>query len=97
MGGAGGRDHKVWRQLAAAVAVGLVGLAAVQPAAAQNLEEYDYANLGVRAIGAEVLYVDASQNEGTHVHTVWRDFNGDFGRDLLGQHYQATTGTTHRH
>lgn len=22
-----------------------------------------------------------------HVHTVWRDFNGDFGRDLLAEHY----------
>lgn len=23
-----------------------------------------------------------------HVHTVWREFNGDFGRDLLREHYQ---------
>ena len=65
MGGAGGRAHGVWRRLAASFAVGVVGLAAAQPAAAQNLEEYDYANLGVRAIGAEILFVDASQNEGT--------------------------------
>jgi hypothetical protein len=21
------------------------------------------------------------------VHTVWRNFDGDFGRDLLGEHY----------
>lgn len=65
MGGTGGREHGVWRQLAATVAVGLIGLAAAQPAAGQNLQEYDYANLGVRAIGAEILYVSASQNEGT--------------------------------
>lgn len=24
-----------------------------------------------------------------HVHTVWRDFNGDFGRDLLAEHLAA--------
>jgi hypothetical protein len=41
----------------------LVG--AARPAAAQNLEQYDYANLGVRAIGAEVIYVDPSQNDAT--------------------------------
>ena len=24
-----------------------------------------------------------------HIHTVWRDFDGDFGRDLLKEHYSA--------
>ena len=23
-----------------------------------------------------------------HAHSVWRDFDGDFGRDLLAAHYQ---------
>jgi hypothetical protein len=32
---------------------------------------------------------DNTQNEANHVHTVWREFNGDFGRDLLGEHYQT--------
>jgi hypothetical protein len=32
---------------------------------------------------------DNTQNEGNHVHTVWRDFDGDFGRDLLREHYRA--------
>jgi hypothetical protein len=27
-----------------------------------------------------------TQNNGNHIHSVWRDFNGDFGRDLLGEH-----------
>jgi hypothetical protein len=27
-----------------------------------------------------------TQNDGNHVHSVWRDFNGDFGRDLLAEH-----------
>ena len=65
MGGAGGRERGHWGGLAAAIAIGLVALAGARPAIAQNLEEYDYANLGVRAIGAEVIYVSASQNEGT--------------------------------
>ena len=29
---------------------------------------------------------DNSQNNGNHVHSVWRDFAGDFGRDLLREH-----------
>jgi hypothetical protein len=27
-----------------------------------------------------------TQNNGNHVHGVWRDFNGDFGRDVLAEH-----------
>jgi len=30
-----------------------------------------------------------TQNNGNHVHSVWRDFNGDFGRDLLAEHMAA--------
>ncbi len=40
---------------------------------------------------------DASQNGGNHVHTVWRDFTGDFGRDLLREHYALARGSAHRH
>lgn len=29
---------------------------------------------------------DNTQDDGNHVHSVWRDFNGDFGRDLLREH-----------
>ena len=29
---------------------------------------------------------DNAQNDGNHIHSVWRDFNGDFGRDLLREH-----------
>jgi len=25
---------------------------------------------------------------GNHIHTVWRDFEGDFGRDLIREHYE---------
>jgi hypothetical protein len=30
---------------------------------------------------------DNTQNEANHVHAVWRDFDGDFGEDLLRKHY----------
>ena len=33
---------------------------------------------------------DNTQNDGNHIHSVWRDFNGDFGRDLLRDHLKAT-------
>jgi len=32
---------------------------------------------------------DNTQNGNNHVHSVWRDLNGDFGFDLLGNHYQT--------
>ena len=32
---------------------------------------------------------DNTQNDGNHVHSVWRDFNGDFGRDLLREHIKS--------
>jgi hypothetical protein len=33
---------------------------------------------------------DNTQNDGNHIHSVWRDFNGDFGRDLLREHLKST-------
>ncbi|RYD32001.1 MAG: DUF3500 domain-containing protein [Verrucomicrobiaceae bacterium] len=27
------------------------------------------------------------QNNAKHVHATWRDFTGDFGRDMLKEHY----------
>lgn len=35
-----------------------------------------------------LIEFDNSQNSGNHIHTVWRDFNGDFGRDLIKEHYK---------
>ena len=32
---------------------------------------------------------DNSQNNGNHIHSVWRDFSGDFGRDLLREHLKS--------
>ena len=34
-----------------------------------------------------VIEYDNTQNNANHIHTVWRDFDGDFGLDLLGEHH----------
>ena len=37
-----------------------------------------------------LIEYDNTQNNASHIHSVWRDFHGDFGRDLLREHYQNT-------
>jgi hypothetical protein len=37
-----------------------------------------------------LIEFDNTQNNGNHIHSVWRDFNGDFGRDLLREHLKNT-------
>jgi hypothetical protein len=37
-----------------------------------------------------LIEYDNTQNGANHIHTVWRDFNGDFGLDLLGEHYKSS-------
>lgn len=41
-----------------------------------------------------LIEYDNTQNDGNHVHSVWREFNGDFGVDLLREHVK---GTPHDH
>jgi hypothetical protein len=36
-----------------------------------------------------LIEFDNTQNNGNHVHSVWRDFAGDFGRDLLREHIKT--------
>jgi len=36
---------------------------------------------------AFLIEFDDTQDGANHIHSVWRDFNGDFGVDLLQQHY----------
>jgi len=36
-----------------------------------------------------LIEYDNTQGDANHVHSVWRDFRGDFGRDLLASHYEA--------
>jgi hypothetical protein len=35
-----------------------------------------------------LIEYDNTQNNANHIHCVWRDFNGDWGEDLLAEHYQ---------
>ncbi|MBC7983297.1 MAG: DUF3500 domain-containing protein, partial [Candidatus Obscuribacterales bacterium] len=37
-----------------------------------------------------LIEFDNTQNNGNHAHSVWRDFKGDWGRDLLGEHYRTS-------
>ena len=37
-----------------------------------------------------LIEFDNTQNDGNHVHSVWRDFDGDFGRDILREHLRAS-------
>ena len=39
---------------------------------------------------AFLVEYDNTQNGANHIHSVWRDYEGDFGLDLLKMHYQAS-------
>jgi hypothetical protein len=36
-----------------------------------------------------LIEYDNTQNDANHIHSVWRDFEGDFGRDLLREHLRS--------
>ncbi|MEX2244509.1 MAG: DUF3500 domain-containing protein [Fimbriimonadaceae bacterium] len=45
-----------------------------------------------------LIEFDNSQNRANHIHLVWRDFEGDFGRDVLKEHYeQHRSDKSHGH
>ena len=37
-----------------------------------------------------LIEYDNTQNDANHIHAVWRDFDNDFGEDLLRKHYAET-------
>lgn len=37
-----------------------------------------------------LIEYDNVQNGANHVHSIWRDFDGDFGRDALSEHYKES-------
>ena len=41
-----------------------------------------------------LIEFDNTTHNANHIHIVWRDFNGDFGVDLLNEHYKKSK---HRH
>lgn len=66
---------------------------------AQGLDKIRFAWLGEIETGKKHYYsvqgpgflieYDNTQNDGNHIHSIWRDFNGDFGRDILREHLRA--------
>jgi hypothetical protein len=42
-----------------------------------------------------LLEYDNTQNDANHAHAVWRDLEGDFGEDLLRQHYEESPHHQH--
>lgn len=38
-----------------------------------------------------LIEYDNTQNNANHVHSVWRDFDNDFGEDLLKKHYESAS------
>jgi hypothetical protein len=63
-----------------------------------GVENIVFAWIGSAASGAPHYYrlqgptflveYDNVQNNANHIHTVWRDFDGDFGADLLTEHHK---------
>lgn len=43
-----------------------------------------------------LIEFDNTQTNVNHIHTVWRDFNGDFGRDLIKEHYHNANHHKHK-
>lgn len=72
--------------------------ARIKRIAAEDMNEIRFGWAGGLTPGAPHYYriqgktflieLDNTQEKANHIHTVWRDFNGDFGADLLREHYQ---------
>jgi len=64
----------------------------------EDMDEIRFAYAGAFKLGAAHYYhvqgktflieFDNSQNNANHIHSVWRDFDGDFGRDMIRIHYR---------
>jgi hypothetical protein len=48
-------------------------------------------------IQGPLFLIELDNSGGNHIHSVWRDFDGDWGRDVLGEHYRNAAGTEHKH
>ena len=75
-----------------------------------GLDDVRFAWMGSTEVGEAHYYrvqgrgflieYDNTQNNANHIHLAWRDFDGDFGRDLIRMHYQAVAaeyGPGHQH
>jgi hypothetical protein len=44
-----------------------------------------------------MIEYDNTQNGANHIHSVWREWQGDWGEDLLAAHYQGLHAQGHNH
>ena len=98
------QKERLMRLLAAYTSMMADDLAAERMSAlsAAGVDRLTFAWAGPLAKGAKHYYrvqgptflieYDNTQNDGNHIHAVWRDFQGDFGRDVLREHVQADHG-----
>jgi hypothetical protein len=48
-------------------------------------------------IQGKVFLIELDNSGGNHIHSVWRDFTGDWGRDILREHYTGSSAPEHPH
>lgn len=71
----------------------------------EEFNEIEFAWAGATELGKPHYYrvqgktflieFDNTQDDANHIHTVWRDFDGDFGKDLLREHYEHSPHHQH--
>jgi hypothetical protein len=47
-------------------------------------------------VQGKTFLIELDNVDGNHIHSVWRDFEGDWGRDVLAEHY-ADSNEAHAH
>jgi hypothetical protein len=77
-----------------------IAQARVQKVRQAGLDKLKFAWMGSAARGAAHYYrvqgptflieYDNTQTGANHAHSVWRDFDGDWGADLLAEHYRTS-------
>ena len=100
-----GQQQALWKLIeeyafAQTAAIGQARIAAIKKDGVGSIK---FAWMGVGEKGGPHYYrvqganfaieYDNTQNNNNHIHAVWRDYNGDFGRDILAAHYKAAHGS----
>jgi hypothetical protein len=99
-----GQQQALWKLIeeyafAQTAAIGQARIAAIKKHGVASIK---FAWMGVAEKGGPHYYrvqgtgfaieYDNTQNNNNHIHAVWRDYEGDFGRDILSAHYKASHG-----
>ena len=78
-------------RLARVRAGGFEGISFAWAGSQQRGRPYYYRIQGPRFL------IELDNSGGNHIHSVWRDYDSDWGRDVLSEHYRNAAGTDHRH